>query len=280
MVIIFYFSGTTEIDWSQNNHPSNDQEQLVNGQTQMVIDQDAKLIQQRRKSTSSLLQNTSRLQDNVNTNNHQQLQVNNQISSSNSNLVLQQLRVALKKLPEAKLTNPLVSKLTPNGVTGASLKQPQTDSAVKRRHSDCGLISTLLNSCSSSSSNNDNLPSDVKKAKYISQPPRRPLSASLHKSGQGKITAYLPEMKHFIALRKEKLDRVLNLATPKVEQLELNGRNPTSVNRSEVTMQDISSNPTESGKKDSQPVSLNFGIFCCCFECRDFVSNNISSTQT
>ena len=227
----------------------------------MVIDQDAKLIQQRRKSTSSLLQNTSRLQDNVNKNNHQQLQVNNQISSSNSNLVLQQLRVALKKLPEAKLTNPLVSKLTPNGVTGASLKQPQTDSAVKRRHSDCGLISTLLNSCSSSSSNNDNLPSEVKKAKYLSQPPRRPLSASLHKSGQGKITAYLPEMKHFIALRKEKLDRVLNLATPKVEQLELNVRNPTSVNSSEVTMQDISLNPTENGKKDSQPVSLNFGIF-------------------
>ena len=214
----------------------------------MVIDQDAKLIQQRRKSTSSLLQNTSRLQDNVNKNNHQQLQVNNQISSSNSNLVLQQLRVALKKLPEAKLTNPLVS----NGVTGASLKQPQTDSAVKRRHSDCGLISTLLNSCSSSSSNNDNLPSEVKKAKYLSQPPRRPLSASLHKSGQGKITAYLPEMKHFIALRKEKLDRVLNLATPKVEQLELNGRNPTGVNQSEVTIQDISSNPTENGKKDLQ----------------------------
>jgi len=251
--------GTTEIDWSQNNHPSNDHEQLVNGQTQMVIDQDAKLIQQRRKSTSSLLQNTSRLQDNVNKNNHQQLQVNNQISSSNSNLVLQQLRVALKKLPEGPLENN-VSKLTPsNGVTGASLKQPLIDSAVKRRHSDCGLISTLLNSCSSSSSNNDNLPSEVKKAKYLSQPPRRPLSASLHKSGQGKITAYLPEMKHFIALRKEKLDRVLNLATPKVEQLQLNGRNPTSVNRSEVTMQDISSNPTENGKKDSQqPILTNY----------------------
>jgi len=130
---------------------------------------------------------------------------------------------------------------------------------VKRRHSDCGLISTLLNSCSSSSSNNDNLPSEVKKAKYLSQPPRRPLSASLHKSGQGKITAYLPEMKHFIALRKEKLDRVLNLATPKVEQLQLNGRNPTSVNRSEVTMQDISSNSTENCKKDSQqPILTNY----------------------
>ena len=31
--------------------------------------------------------------------------------------------------------------------------------------------------------------------------------------GQGKITEYLPEMKHFIALRKEKLDRVLNLSS-------------------------------------------------------------------
>ena len=100
---------------------------------------------------------------------------------SNSNhLVLQQLRVALKKLPEAKI-KPL--------------------EAVKRRHSDVG-PELLLESGHSAASCN-------KKPKWI-QYQRRPLSESISK-GQGKITEYLPEMKHFIAMRKEKLDRVLNL---------------------------------------------------------------------
>ena len=67
--------------------------------------------------------------------------------------------------------------------------------AVKRRHSDCG--SHIEAS---------------KKPKW-GHHQRRPLSASIGK-GQGKITEYLPEMKHFIAMRKEKLDRVLNLGKP------------------------------------------------------------------
>ena len=67
--------------------------------------------------------------------------------------------------------------------------------AVKRRHSDCG--SHIEAS---------------KKPKW-GHHQRRPLSASIGK-GQGKITEYLPEMKHFIAMRKEKLDRVLNLGNP------------------------------------------------------------------
>lgn len=93
-------------------------------------------------------------------------------SSSNSskisnNLVLQQLRVALKKLPEAKL-------------------KPME--ALKRRHSDCGLIEAAIS----------------KKVAKVDK-------SSLTPTKQGKITEYLPEMKHFIAMRKEKLDRVLNL---------------------------------------------------------------------
>ena len=124
----------------------------------MVIEQDAKLIQQRRKSTSSLLQNTSKLQlQDTNKNNHQIINNQNQISE-NSNLVLQQLRVALKKLPEAKIT--VNGKLT----TGlASLKTGNGIEAVKRRHSDCGLISNLLNS---SNSNNDPH-SEVKKVELV-----------------------------------------------------------------------------------------------------------------
>ena len=95
-------------------------------------------------------------------------------SSSNSskisnNLVLQQLRVALKKLPEAKL-------------------KPME--ALKRRHSDCGLIEAAIS----------------KKVAKVDK-------SSLTPTKQGKITEYLPEMKHFIALRKEKLDRVLNLSS-------------------------------------------------------------------
>jgi len=219
--------GTTEIDWSQNNHPHQDQEDQLSGHGLPEVEDDAKIQQiqtnlqsplQRRKSTSSLCS--------THQNNHSNHQ-NNQISS-NSNLVLQQLRVALKKLPEAKL----VSSLKPN-------------EAVKRRHSDCGLISSLLNS-------NDN--ESVKKAKY-NQQPRRPLSASIHKGGQGKITAYLPEMKHFIALRKEKLDRVLNLATPKMASENLN----SLTGLDEETMHDISSN--DCAAKKEQPTiqqSINY----------------------
>ena len=173
------------------------------------------------------------------------------ISTNNSsNLVLQQLRVALKKLPEAKLN------------AKVSLKPTE---AVKRRHSDCGLISNMFNS------NGSLLPSDpevsgVKKAKLYQQQPhnRRPLSASVHSKGQGKITAYLPEMKHFIALRKEKLDRVLNLAQapPKLASSEQKHKKQHTSNTGleagldEACMQDISST-TESGKKEQQMVSFS-----------------------
>jgi len=58
--------------------------------------------------------------------------------------------------------------------------------ALKRRHSDCGLIEAAISQ-------------KVAKVETASK--------------QGKITEYLPEMKHFIALRKEKLDRVLNLSS-------------------------------------------------------------------
>lgn len=154
--------GTSEIDWSQNNDNEDG----------------TKPAPARRKSTSSLV-NSSKI---------------------SNNLVLQQLRVALKKLPEAKLS---------------SLKPIE---AVKRRHSDCGFLarsSSMTESIDGIDNNDEEAAatpaSVVKKAKVQ---PRRPLSASLHKGGQGKITEYLPEMKHFIAMRKEKLDRVLNLATP------------------------------------------------------------------
>ena len=101
----------------------------------------------RRKSTSSLNSSSSS-------------------SKISNNLVLQQLRVALKKLPNN-------SKLKPM-------------EALKRRHSDCGLIEAAIS----------------QKVAKVETP-----------SKQGKITEYLPEMKHFIALRKEKLDRVLNLSS-------------------------------------------------------------------
>ena len=136
--IFFSISGSSEFDWPHND--------LCSSTTS-----DCKSFPSRRKSTSSLPCNPTKI--------------------SNHNLVLQQLRVALKKLPEAKL-KPL--------------------EAVKRRHSDCG--SHIEAS---------------KKPKW-GHHQRRPLSASIGK-GQGKITEYLPEMKHFIAMRKEKLDRVLNL---------------------------------------------------------------------
>jgi hypothetical protein len=220
--------GTTEIDWSQNNHPCNEHRingnsrdaklQIQNNRQIISTNQNQQKLQNnnpRRKSTSSLIQNNSTsttsmmlnssssgISVNVSNpnkcaseNNREQTMIS---TNNSSNLVLQQLRVALKKLPEAKLN------------AKVSLKSPE---AVKRRHSDCGLISNMFNS------NGSLLPSDpevsgVKKAKLYQQQPhnRRPLSASVHSKGQGKITAYLPEMKHFIALRKEKLDRVLNLA--------------------------------------------------------------------
>ena len=48
----------------------------------------------------------------------------------------------------------------------------------------------------------------------------RPLSSSGEQNhiSQGKITAYMSETKHFTALRKEKLDRILNLKTDDVGQ--------------------------------------------------------------
>merc|ERR1712083_326558 len=202
--------GTTEIDWSQTNHPCNDRidssrdAKLQNIQRKEIIssnsNQNQEKIQnnnQRRKSTSSLIQNTnstpmlnntSGISVNVNSCNppNKCASENNReqtisTSSNNSNLVLQQLRVALKKLPEAKLQNGQKVSLKPI-------------EAVKRRHSDCGLISNLFNA--------NGLPTEevsgVKKAKLYQQQPhnRKPLSASIpHSKGQGKITAYLPEMK-------------------------------------------------------------------------------------
>ncbi len=159
--LLFLIAGPSEIDWSQSPHHHSHEEDNKPS---------------RRKSTSNL--------------------VNNKISS---NLVLHQLRVALKKLPEAKVTS-----LKPN------------KEAVKRRHSDCGLALSPLEAL------------ECKKAK-ISH--KRPLSASYHK-GQGKITEYLPEMKHFIAMRKEKLDRVLNLSTPSKDLLE-----PASTAEHQLTQQ-------------------------------------------
>jgi len=148
--------------------------------------------QQRRKSTSSLMTPT--------TNNHHNHTTDNNISNSNtkisnSNLVLQQLRVALKKLPES-------AKLT---------KKPLE--AVKRRHSDCGPAFNGVETGSGAVSGS-------KKPKWAQGHGhhRRPFSASMGK-GQGKITEYLPEMKHFIAMRKEKLDRVLNLGRKEVDLL-------------------------------------------------------------
>ena len=165
----------------------------------------------RRKSTSSLSRNLSQ---------------NKQISN---NLVLQQLRVALKKLPEAKLS---------------SLKSIE---AVKRRHSaddhNDGVAVSVPN----------NLPPNVAKKAKIQ--PRRPLSA--HKNGgQGKITEYLPEMKQFIAMRKEKLDRVLNLN--KV-QLPLPASNPEEVisDISSTGNKDPSANESgvETGSNDTASVA-------------------------
>ena len=108
----------------------------------------------RRKSTSSLS--------------------NSSASKISNNLVLQQLRVALKKLPVKPMESATAS---------ASAMQ------LKRRHSDCGLIEAAIS--------------------------KKVAKVDLHHgpTKQGKITEYLPEMKHFIALRKEKLDRVLNLAS-------------------------------------------------------------------
>ena len=271
-----FLTGTTEIDWSQNNHPCN--EHRINGNSRdaklqiqnnrQIISNQQKLQNNnpRRKSTSSLIQNNSTsttsmmlnssssgISVNVSNpnkcaseNNREQTMIS---TNNSSNLVLQQLRVALKKLPEAKLN------------AKVSLKPIE---AVKRRHSDCGLISNMFNS-------NGSLPSDpevsgVKKAKLYQQQPhnRKPLSASIpHSKGQGKITAYLPEMKHFIALRKEKLDRVLNLAQapPKLASSEKHKKQHTSntgleAGLDEACMQDISST-TESGKKEQQMVSFS-----------------------
>ena len=187
-LFFIFFAGSSEFDWTSH---TND---LCSSTTVTTTNNsDCKSStnlnnfpsnQQRRKSTSSLMTPT--------TNNHHNHTTDNNISNSNtkisnSNLVLQQLRVALKKLPEtAKLT-----------------KKPLE--AVKRRHSDCGPTFNGVETGSGAVSGS-------KKPKWAQGHGhhRRPFSASMGK-GQGKITEYLPEMKHFIAMRKEKLDRVLNL---------------------------------------------------------------------
>ena len=189
--IFYFFAGSSEFDWTSH---TND---LCSSTTVTTTNNsDCKSStnlnnfpsnQQRRKSTSSLLTPSC-----TTTNNHHNHTTDNNISNSNtkisnSNLVLQQLRVALKKLPES-------AKLT---------KKPLE--AVKRRHSDCGPAFNGVETGSGAVSGS-------KKPKWAQGHGhhRRPFSASMGK-GQGKITEYLPEMKHFIAMRKEKLDRVLNL---------------------------------------------------------------------
>ena len=190
-LFFIFFAGSSEFDWT--SHTNN----LCSSTTVTTTNNsDCKSStnlnnfpsnQQRRKSTSSLLTPSC-----TTTNNHHNHTTDNNISNSNtkisnSNLVLQQLRVALKKLPES-------AKLT---------KKPLE--AVKRRHSDCGPTFNGVETGSGAVSGS-------KKPKWAQGHGhhRRPFSASMGK-GQGKITEYLPEMKHFIAMRKEKLDRVLNL---------------------------------------------------------------------
>lgn len=195
-------SSTSETSDYQRSTPSPNEDQIG---TSSEIDwsqnpnevEDAK---PRRKSTSSLV-NSNKI-----SNNH----------------VLQQLRVALKKLPEGKLT---------------SLKPIE---AVKRRYSDCGLIPSMAESNSTE-----------KKAKISA--PRRPLSASIHK-GQGKITEYLPEMKHFIALRKEKLDRVLNLSSKTAELTEA-GQVAIDISKKESILQNNSESGIETGSNDTASVA-------------------------
>ena len=136
----------------------------------------------RRKSTSSLTSSSSS-------------------SKISNNLVLQQLRVALKKLPNN-------SKLKPM-------------EALKRRHSDCGLIEAAISQ-------------KVAKVETASK--------------QGKITEYLPEMKHFIALRKEKLDRVLNLSSA------ASSSTPASISNSPCKSDlDLKSSLDESDISNSSP---------------------------
>lgn len=167
----------------------------------MRLGEGSKPASRRRKSTSSLVCNTK--------------------ISSNNAVVLQQLRVALKKLPDAKLTSVLASAAS-------------EAAAAKRRHSDSG-----LNNVSSS-----------KKAKMSE---KRPLLASGLK-GQGKITEYLPEMKHFIAMRKEKLDRVLNL-----HPLDLASTASTEPTKADNIV-DISSSCSSTPKKSSMCSNSESGI--------------------
>lgn len=97
-------------------------------------------------------------------------------------LMLQQVRVALEKIPSLEALDHEV----PSGMSSNDCVK-----LLKRRHSDCS-------SQSSSSS--------VVIAKKIKL-------EEDNSSSKGKITSYLSETKHFTALRKEKLDRILNLKT-------------------------------------------------------------------
>uniref|UniRef100_A0A0K2TM44 C2H2-type domain-containing protein n=1 Tax=Lepeophtheirus salmonis TaxID=72036 RepID=A0A0K2TM44_LEPSM len=108
------------------------------------------------------------------------------INNNNNNEsadVLRKVRVALEKLPEGR--GPLSSS---NCLKSSSLK--------KR------LPHNISISCSNNKCNSEK-----------SEPAKKLKLEITEMGNQGKITEYLSEMKHFTALRKEKLDRVLNLKT-------------------------------------------------------------------
>eukprot|EP00095_Tigriopus_kingsejongensis_P005213 snap_masked-scaffold408_size180710-processed-gene-0.13 protein:Tk05213 transcript:snap_masked-scaffold408_size180710-processed-gene-0.13-mRNA-1 annotation:"hypothetical protein L798_08557" len=100
-------------------------------------------------------------------------------------LMLQQVRVALEKMPNLeKLKNVNDVPSTATSLSESCMK------VLKRRHSDAPIEPNA----------------DVKKIKLEEE--------SL--PSQGKITSYMSETKHFTALRKEKLDRILNLKTEEI----------------------------------------------------------------
>ncbi|XP_059079945.1 uncharacterized protein LOC131878061 [Tigriopus californicus] len=105
-------------------------------------------------------------------------------------LMLQQVRVALEKIPNLEALDHDV----PSGMS-----QDDCVKLLKRRHSECS---------SQSSSSSAVIAKKIKLEEDNS-------------SSKGKITSYLSETKHFTALRKEKLDRILNLKTEISSQLPL-----------------------------------------------------------
>lgn len=143
----------------------------------------------RRKSTSSLVCHCE--EDSTGTNSIK-------ISPSKRNIVLQHLRVALEKIPDAALAaSTIKSSSSPDDDDGCDNKKVGT-----KRPKNCA--NTDL----------EQTEKGAKKAKKEAKErkPPVPLSGS-HGffKGQGKITEYLAEMKQYNAMRKEKLDRVLNL---------------------------------------------------------------------